>query len=89
LGISESRAGLETYNVSGYASYFKGRCKMSKFGRNRGGLAVYIKDDISIGVQEIVSDMKETLWLNIKEKYSLHLEIYIGFIYNAPPNSRW
>jgi hypothetical protein len=33
--------------------------------------------------------MKEILWLNIREDYSLHLEICVGFIYNAPPNSRW
>jgi hypothetical protein len=52
-------------------------------------LAVCIKDDISKGVKEIVSDMKEILWLNIREDYSLHLEICVGFIYNAPPNSRW
>jgi hypothetical protein len=85
LGIAESWAGLETYNISGYTSYFKGRCKISKFGRNPGVLAVYIKDDISKGVKEIVSDMKEILWLNIREEYSLHLEICVGFIYN----SRW
>jgi hypothetical protein len=33
--------------------------------------------------------MKEILWLNIREDCSRHLEICIGFIYNAPPNSRW
>jgi hypothetical protein len=88
FAIAESWAGLEPYNISGYTSYFKGRCKISKFGRNPGGLAVYIKDDISKGVKEIVSDMKEILWLNIREDWSLHLEICIGFIYNVPPNSR-
>jgi exonuclease III len=89
LGIAESWAGLETYNISGYTSYFKGRCKISKYGRNPGGLAVYIKDDISEGIKVIVSDMKEILWLNIREEYSLPLEICIDFIYNAPPNLRW
>jgi hypothetical protein len=59
LGIAESWAGLETYNISGYTSCFRGRCKISKFGRNPGGLAVYNKDYISKGVKEIVSDMKE------------------------------
>jgi hypothetical protein len=33
--------------------------------------------------------MKEILRLNIREEYSLHLETCVGFIYNAPPNSRW
>jgi hypothetical protein len=52
-------------------------------------LAVYIKDEISKGVKEIVSDMKEILWLKTREEYSLNMELCIGFIYNAPPNSRW
>jgi hypothetical protein len=85
LGIAESWA---RYNISGYTSYFKGRCKISKYCRNPGGLAVYIKDDISKEVNEIVSDMKDILWLNIREEYSLHLETCIGFIYNASPNLR-
>jgi hypothetical protein len=69
LGIAESWTWLETYNFSGYTSYFKGRCNISKFGRNPGGLAVYIKGDFSKGVKEMGSDMKETLWLNNMEEY--------------------
>jgi hypothetical protein len=89
LGIAESWAGLETYNISGYTSYYKGRCKMSKYDRSPGELAVYVEDDISKGIKEIVSDKKEILLLNIRKEYSLHLEICVGFIYNAPSNSRW
>jgi hypothetical protein len=75
--------GLETYNISGHTSYFKGRCKISKFGRYPGELAVYIKDDISKGVKEIVSDMKEILRLNIRVEYSLH-----GIFLDADMNCR-
>jgi hypothetical protein len=36
FGIAESWAGLETYKVRGYTSYFKGRYKTAKYGRNPG-----------------------------------------------------
>jgi hypothetical protein len=52
-------------------------------------LAVYIREEIGKGIKEIGSDMKEILWLKTREECSLHMEICIGFIYNAPPNSRW
>jgi hypothetical protein len=87
LGIAESWAGLETYNISGYTSHFKGRGRISKYGRNPGGLAVYIKDEISKGFIEIGSNMKEIIWLKTREDYSWRQEICIGFIYNAPSNS--
>jgi hypothetical protein len=52
-------------------------------------LAVYIKDEISKEFIEIGSNMKENIWLKTREDYSWHQEICIGFIYNAPSNSRW
>jgi exonuclease III len=33
--------------------------------------------------------MKETLWISVREESSSHLEICVGFIYNAPLNSCW
>jgi hypothetical protein len=60
LGIAESWAGLETCKVNGYTSYFKGRCK---YGRYPGGLAVYIKDNISKHVKNILAIMREILYV--------------------------
>jgi hypothetical protein len=75
--------------ISGCTSYFKERCKAAKYDRNPRGLAVYVKDDISKRAKEIAANMKEILWIGIREENSSHLEICIGLIYNAPPNSRW
>jgi hypothetical protein len=61
LGTAESWAGLETYKVTGHTSYFKGRCKTAKHGRNPGGLAVYVKDDTSKRIKEISKMIKEIL----------------------------
>jgi hypothetical protein len=41
--IAGSEAGFKTYEVSGYASYFKGRFEVAKYDRNPGGLTVCIR----------------------------------------------
>jgi hypothetical protein len=89
MGIAESWAGLDSYKINGYTSYFKRRCNTLKYSRNPGGLAVYIKDDISKRAKEIAAGMKEIVWIGIREENSSHLEIFVGFIYNASLNSRW
>jgi glucan biosynthesis protein len=53
---------------SGYTSYFKEICKIAKYGRNARGLAVYVWDDISKRVTEILANMKEILWIGSGRK---------------------
>jgi hypothetical protein len=89
FGIAESLAGLETYKVSGYTSYFKERCNTAKYGRNSWGLAGNTTDDISNCVKEILAIMNDILWTGIRGVNSSHLEICRGFVYNIPQNSRW
>jgi hypothetical protein len=50
-----------------------------KYGRNPGGLAIYVKDGISKHVKEISAIMKEILWIGIREESSSDLEMCIGF----------
>jgi hypothetical protein len=44
FGIVESWAGSEKYEISGYQSVNRRRCKKMKYGRNPRGLVVYIKN---------------------------------------------
>jgi hypothetical protein len=81
--IAESWAGLEVYEINGFISCLKGRTKVTKFGRNPGGLAVYIREGISKRVTEIVTNMKEILWVGVSKKRNSKVEICIGFVYNA------
>jgi hypothetical protein len=89
FGIAESWAGLEVFEINGFISFSKGRTKVAKFGRNPGGLVVYIGDGISKRVTEIMTNMKEVLWVGVSKKRYSKIEICIGFIYNAPQSSRW
>jgi hypothetical protein len=43
FGLAESWSGFETYRIKGYTSYIKGKNKTARFGRNSGGLVVYVK----------------------------------------------
>jgi hypothetical protein len=89
FGIAESWAGLEVYEINGFISFSKGRTKVTKFGRNPGGLVVYIREGISKQVTEIATNMKEILWVGVSKKRNSKVEICIGFIYNAPQSSQW
>jgi hypothetical protein len=50
---------------------------------------IYVKYDISKCVKEILEIMKEILWMGIRKENSSHLQMCIGFIYNALPNWCW
>jgi hypothetical protein len=80
---------LEVYEINGFISFSKGRTKVAKFGRNPGGLVVYIGEGISKRVTEIATNMKEVSWVGDSKKRYSKVEICIGFVYNAPQSSRW
>jgi hypothetical protein len=89
FGTAESWAGLEVYEINGFISYSKGRTKVMRFGRNPGGLVVYIRQGISKRVTEIATNMEEIVWVGVSKNRNIKTEICIGFIYNAPQTSRW
>jgi hypothetical protein len=78
--IAESWAGLEVYEINDFISFSKGRTKVAKFGRNPGGLVVYIGEGISKRVTEITTNMKEVLWVGVSKKRYSKVEICIGFV---------
>jgi hypothetical protein len=43
-------------------------CKIAKYGRNGRGLTVYVRDNISKRVTEILVNMKEILWIGSGRK---------------------
>jgi hypothetical protein len=63
FGIAESWFGLEVCDIKGYISYSNGRRKTAKYGRNPGGLAVYITQDISTRITDISSNIKDMMWI--------------------------
>jgi hypothetical protein len=91
FGLAESWAEFETYKIKGYTSYIKGSNKTARFGRNPGGLVVYVKNSInSINkkVIEMPTEMKEVIWIGIKSKTSPCIKVCECFIHQAPQNSR-
>jgi hypothetical protein len=81
FGSAESWAGFETYDVKGYTSYIKEMNKTARFGRNPGGLLVYVKNSLSKKVIEISTEMKEVIWIGVKSKASPCIKVCISFIY--------
>jgi hypothetical protein len=85
FGTAESWAGFEDFGINGYISYSKGRSKTAKFGRNQGGLVIYIREGINDMVTEISTNTKE---LSVTKKRNLQAEKCMGYVYNAPQNIR-
>jgi hypothetical protein len=56
--------------MNSFVSYSKGRNKVIKFGRNVGGLIMYIREGISKRGTEIVMNMKDIIWKGVSEKRS-------------------
>jgi hypothetical protein len=54
---------------------------------NPRGLVVYSREGISKRVTEIVTNMKEIIWVGVRKKRHSKIEICIGFVYNAPQTS--
>jgi hypothetical protein len=77
-GLAESWAGFETYNMKGYTSYIKERNKTARFGRNPGGLVVYVKNGLSKKVTEIQTEMKEVIWIGVKSETILCIKVCIS-----------
>jgi hypothetical protein len=82
FGIADSWAGLEVYEINVFISFSKGRTKVTKSGRNPGGLVVYIREGICKRITEIATNMEEILWVGVSKKLNAKAEICIGFIYN-------
>jgi len=46
MRIAKSWTGLEKFEIRGYKSFIKSRCKTTKYRRNPGYLVVYVKNII-------------------------------------------
>jgi hypothetical protein len=47
IGVAESWAGPEVFEIHGLISYSKGRLRTARYDRNLGGLAIFAKEGIS------------------------------------------
>ena len=77
FGIAESWAELEKYEIRGYQSYNKSRCKITKFGRNPGGLAVYVRNITESNVEEITMEIKEIMWIGLKNRTAVSRCVWV------------
>jgi hypothetical protein len=50
---------------------------------------VCVKNSLRKKVLEIPTEMKEVIWIGVESKISTCIKVCIGFIYEAPQNSRW
>jgi hypothetical protein len=67
MSLQKVRQGLRLNEGSGYVSYFKGRFEVAKYGRNPGGLTVYIREHhISRRAAEILARMKEIFCVGVR-----------------------
>ena len=89
---------LETFHVSteidqlqleGFKCYNVCR-KKKKFGRNSGGIAVYIHNSLLKGVQKIPSSGSENLLIKLKQQFfGLSRDVVVCFSYCVPDNSSY
>jgi len=57
MGLEESWTGLQKYEIREYKCFIKGRCNITRYGKNPGGLMACVKNIIDQYVGEIVTDM--------------------------------
>ena len=56
--------------------------------RSSGGIVVYIKSDISQGIDYIKSEHSDIMWLKVKKQFfEIENDLFIGVIYISPKNS--
>jgi hypothetical protein len=81
IGVAESSVGPEVFEIHGLISYSKGRLRTARYGRNRGGLAIFAREEISRLIMDIPTVMKEIIWVGVKERKGAQVKICIGFVY--------
>jgi hypothetical protein len=60
-----------------------------KYGRNPGGLVVYVKNSIETYAEEIKTNTEEVIWNGMKDWLVKEVKICVGFLYCPPVNSKW
>jgi hypothetical protein len=61
--LAESCRGLEKFEIRKYKSFNKGRCKITRHGRNTGGFVVYVTNIIGQYVEEMVTEMEKITFI--------------------------
>jgi hypothetical protein len=89
IGLAESWMGFVNYQIIGYKSFIKGRCKITRYGKNRGRLVVCVKNINDQCVGGIVTEMEEIIWIGINDMIALSMKLYVGFLYCLPVISKW
>ncbi len=77
------------YGIDGYTSYCAHRTlKKKKAKRDSGGLIVYVRDSIAQGIECILRENDEMLWLKLdKQFFGLNQDALICLCYAVPSNS--
>ena len=89
IGLVENWTGLEKYEIRGYKYFIKGRCKITRYQKNPGGLVACVKNIIDQYEEGIVTEMEEIIWIGIKDKIALSIKLYVGCLYCPTVNSKW
>ena len=59
--VRESCRGIDKFEIRGYMSFIKGKGKVTRYGRNPGGLVVYVKNIIDQCFEEMVTKKSKQL----------------------------
>ena len=80
---------IDQLQILGYKCFQACR-KKQKFGRKHGGLAVYIHDSLTAGVQKVSTQGSETIVLKLKKDFfGLNNDTFVLFSYCVPANSSY
>ncbi|MES9880523.1 MAG: reverse transcriptase family protein [Sedimenticola sp.] len=89
LCVTETKLdAFDIISIPNYTLFTKHR-KQNYF-RKSGGIGIFVKDNISPFIQEIISDSEYVHWLSVNKDFtSLEENIIIGTVYIPPSNSRF
>ena len=87
--INETKTdNTDDLEIDGFKCFVKHRCELSRF--KSGGIAIYVKNDISKYVSVIDSASKYVLWLHVSKNIGgLDENLTIGAVYIPPENSKY
>ena len=85
--MSETHTSLsDPFSYDNYKCYIN--CRSNESSKKRGGLAVFIKRQISTGITLVDKYMTEIMWFKLNAHFfGLERDLFICFLYISPSNS--
>lgn len=85
IGLTETHALEESLVVPGFTCFQLNRRNTKNLSRGNGGIAVFVKHDVSKGVVLVNSNNENILWLKLKKTFfGTERDIFLGTVYFSP-----